>query len=97
MINNINLDGTEKSLTFAKPMLAEVNSSETFEDYYKQQIKEGLISENGKPLKCECGCKEFISVNEYHGEGWIEEYSLECTNQECFKIVGHWAFGNWQV
>ena len=36
-------------------------------------------------------------VNQYYGEGWIEEYSLECTNEDCLKIVGTWAFGHWDV
>lgn len=74
-----------------------VNSSLSFEEYYKEQIAEGYISENGKPLKCGCGCTEFKQVNQYYGEGWIEEYSLECTNEDCLKIVGTWAFGNWDV
>jgi len=74
-----------------------VTSSLSFEDYYKEQIAEGYIAENGTPLKCGCGCTEFKQVNQYYGEGWIEEYSLECTNEDCLKIVGTWAFGHWDV
>ena len=73
------------------------SSSLSFEEYYKQQIAEGYITENGTPLKCSCGCTEFKQVNQYYGEGWIEEYSLECTNEDCLKIVGTWAFGHWDV
>jgi len=62
----------------------------------KEQIRLGYISENGKPLKCECGSIDFKQVNQYYGEGYIEEYSLECKNEECLKIVGHWSFGHWQ-
>tara|TARA_R110000765_G_scaffold398401_1_gene492766 strand:+ start:287 stop:505 length:219 start_codon:yes stop_codon:yes gene_type:complete len=70
---------------------------ESFEDYMKRQIDEGYISENGHPIKCECGCTEFKQVDQHYGEGHIEEYSLECTNQECLKKVGSWSFGHWQV
>jgi len=74
-----------------------VSSSLSFEEYYKQQIAEGYIAEDGTPLKCGCGCTEFKQVNQYYGEGWIEEYSLECANEDCLKIVGTWAFGKWDV
>ena len=66
------------------------------EDYYKKQIEEGYIEEDGTPLKCECGCVNFKQVNQVYGEGWIEEYSLECRNEDCLKIVGHWSYGYWQ-
>lgn len=62
-----------------------------------QRIENGYIDSDGTPLKCECGCKEFKQVNIYYGEGWIEEYSLECKNEGCLKIVGHWAYGNWTL
>jgi hypothetical protein len=81
----------------SKPLLAVVNSSETFEDYFKRQIEEGYILENGKPIKCECGCADFKQVDKYFGEGYIEEYALECTNEDCLKIVGRWSYGSWLV
>ena len=31
------------------------SSSLSFEEYYKQQIAEGYITENGTPLECSCG------------------------------------------
>ena len=89
----------ENSNTPLQPSLdiADVSSSLSFEDYMKEQIEEGYIAENGTPLKCWCGCTDFKQVKQYYCEHGIEEYSLQCTNIECLKIVGHWAFGNWQV
>jgi hypothetical protein len=78
-------------------VLSVVNNDQTIEDYFKERIDGGYISENGAPLKCECGCTEFKDINQYYGEGWIEEYSLECTNEDCLKIVGTWSFGNWEI
>lgn len=72
-----------------------VISSLSFEEYIKEQIREGYISENGTPLKCRCVCTDFKQVKQYYCVHGIEEYSLQCT--DCLKIVGHWAFGNWQV
>jgi len=60
----------------------------SFEDYMAMQVQDGYISEDGMPLKCSCGCKEFKQVNMYYGEGYIEEYSLECKKESCLKIVG---------
>jgi hypothetical protein len=37
-----------------------VNSSLSFfEEYYKEQVAEGYISENGTPLKCRCSWLSF--------------------------------------
>jgi hypothetical protein len=74
------LDLKHRSPNDAKPVLAVVNSSETFEDYFKIQIEDGYILGNGKPIKCECGCTDFKQVDKYFGEGYLEEYALECTN-----------------
>ena len=72
--------------------MAEYNS---IEEYMKDHIESGYISESGAPLKCfSCGCTEFKRVKEYYCEHGIEEYSLQCS---CSKIVGHWAFGYWQI
>ncbi len=68
---------------------------ETYEDYFKRKVNEEYINNEGQPLKCECGCTEFKQVSQYYGEGFIEEYSLECTNQDCLNIVGTWSFGHW--
>ena len=88
---------TTSAAIAANPVLAVVNQSEPFEDFYRRQIQEGFISEDGTPLKCECGCTDFKRVNEYFGEGYVEEYSLECKNENCLKLVGTWSYGNWQV
>jgi hypothetical protein len=70
---------------------------EDIEEYMKRQIEEGYISSDGHPLKCECGCVKFKEVDQHFGSGHIEEYSLECTNNKCLKIVGNWSFGHWQI
>ena len=93
MLENENLNEAETP----QLNIGAVSSSLSFEDYMKEQIEEGYISANGTPLKCWCGCTDFKQVKQYYCEHGIEEYSLQCTNIECLKIVGHWAFGNWQV
>jgi hypothetical protein len=55
------------------------------------------LDENGHPIECECGCIKFKKVDIIHGEGHVEEYSLECTNEDCLKIVGRWSFGHWEM
>lgn len=69
----------------------------TFEAELEKRIKDGYIDEIGTPLKCVCGCKKFTKVNIYNDEGYEVEYSLECKNEICFKIVGTWSYGNWQL
>ena len=100
-------DGSDKRIKFSDilPWLKKFWSDwyyshegkKSLEDYFKGEIEAGYISEDGTPLKCECGCTDFEQVNQTYGEGWIEEYSWKCTNDKCLKIVGHWAYGNWQV
>lgn len=70
---------------------------ESFEDFLKKEIEEGFRLESGQPIKCECGCIEFKQVDKYYGEGHLEEYALECTNENCLKIVGRWSYGSWLV
>lgn len=73
-----------------------IDDCQNFEDYFKQQVADGYISENVKPLKCICGCAEFKQMNEHFGVGHcLEEYSLQCTNTKCLKIVGRWSYGSW--
>ena len=67
---------------------------ENHHDFVEKLIKDGYIARNGTPLKCECGCKEFKTVNEYFEEWFRVEYQLYCT--DCGKIVGIWAYGYWQ-
>ena len=40
---------------------------------------------------------DFKQVDKYFGEGYLEEYALECTNEDCLKIVGRWSYGSWLV
>lgn len=44
-------------------------------------------------IKCECGCRSQVSVNEILLDtyGPICEYELRCTN--CGKTVNYWAYG----
>lgn len=72
-----------------------MNEEMSYYDYLKKQVNDGFISENGTPLKCFCGCNSFKRIKEYYGAFGIEEYSLQC--EKCKKIVGHWAYGNWQL
>lgn len=68
---------------------------ESLEDYFKRSVKEGLFSEDGCPMKCGCGCTDFKEVEKYYGDVYIEEYALQCTNEECLSIVGRWSYGTW--
>lgn len=70
---------------------------ESLEDYMEDRIKSGLIRADGHPIKCECGCTKFKSVDEVYGEPLLLEYSLKCTNEKCLQIVGSWAYGHWQI
>lgn len=70
----------------------------SFEEYYKYKIESGLIDKDGKPLKCECGNTDFERVNCHYEESvGLVEYSLECKNEECLKIVGNWSYGVWDI
>lgn len=73
------------------------NNLENFEDYAKRLIAEGLYDEDLRPIKCECGCEDFKLTNIYYGEGYIEEYQLQCTNEDCLNTVGNWSFGHWHL
>lgn len=63
--------------------------------YLEKQIQDGYMDKDGKPLKCECGNKDFEMINDPYCQYGVEEYVLKCT--ECNKVVGHWAYGYWQV
>lgn len=100
---------TEEGLPTAKDILAELkklnvannevkqHSVESLEDYFKREVEDGYLSENGAPIKCKCGCSSFKQVDMFFGEGYLEEYALECMNQDCRKIVGRWSYGNWII
>ena len=65
------------------------------ERYLKEQIDNGLIAKDGKPLKCNCGCIEFTNVDIHYCPWGTEEYAVKCN--DCNKIIGRWAYGSWQV
>lgn len=54
------------------------------DDSFIKQVTAGYISEDGEPIKCECGCTEFKRVNMYFEEGYLVEYTLECINEKSF-------------
>ena len=67
-----------------------------FRKYIQDSIDKGYINEVGKPLKCEnCESTKFIEFDTFAGPVGVEEYKLKCSG--CGKVVGHWAYGNWQV
>ena len=74
----------------------ENESQLNWEDEINRKIKEGLIDKDLKPLKCECGCTEFLDKNEYYigGGHGIAEYDRHC--KECGELVGSWSHGSWQ-
>lgn len=67
------------------------------DDSFIKQVTAGYISEDGEPIKCECGCTEFKRVNMYFEEGYLVEYTLECINEKCLKLVGVWSYGGWMI
>ena len=69
----------------------------TLKEYLDKRVKEGFINGDGHPLKCDCGETDFNQVDMHYGEGHLEEYSLQCTNEDCLKTVGSWAYGHWEV
>jgi len=68
---------------------------ETIGDYINRMIEEGYIGEKGQPLKCfKCGGEDFEETNHCMGNYSIDEYDMVCS---CGTIVGHWAYGYWDV
>lgn len=92
-----NIENKDLTANFGNTVLGEVKLP-SFEEYYKDKIESGLIDKDGKPLKCECGNTNFERVDCYYEESvGLVEYSLECKNEECLKIVGHWSYGVWDI
>lgn len=69
----------------------------TFEDYIKEKIKNGFISErDGEPLKCPwCESKELENKNYDYGGMGVEEYEKWC--KPCNKRISGWAYGSWEL
>ena len=73
-----------------------VKKPKTTEQYIEWFIQEGYTKENGEPIKCEkCGCKKLKETNYFYADSWVEEYSVVC--KSCGTVVGHWAYGNWEI
>lgn len=75
---------------------------DSYKDYVDHLISEGLIAEDGTPLKCQyCGGKEFTEYDydylDYcYGVGiMLLEYKLKCNY--CGKDVGYWVGGHWDI
>jgi hypothetical protein len=71
---------------------------ESIEEYIKHQVEEGYLHPDGATKKCiNCDGEKFKEVNVDRLDGWrdILEYDVQCEN--CDNIVGHWAYGHWQL
>ena len=65
-----------------------------YEDYINQLIKDGYVTENLTPIKCQkCEGNNFDMENIYKQEFYVVEYDLKCVN--CGTVAGHFAYGNW--
>lgn len=66
------------------------------EEYVKDMVDNGFMSEDGEPLKCfKCESTELEDANIDRIEYGILEYDMRCKG--CKTIVGHWAYGNWTL
>ena len=65
------------------------------DECYKDMVDNGFIDEDGTPLKCICGCKEFIDVNVCRIDITVCEFETRCI--ECGETVGYWAYGSWMI
>lgn len=59
------------------------------------KIEKGLIDKDLKPLKCECGCTEFVDKNESYINMGVVEHDRHCKG--CDALVGSWSHGSWQL
>ena len=65
-------------------------------EVFQQLVDKGYIEGDGAPIMClECNGRNFIQVKEDYIEGLLVEYMLRCSN--CLNVVGHWAYGSWQM
>lgn len=73
-----------------------IESSEDMQKYIDELIEQGYIAEDGTPLKCKCGNTDFETKNSYgDGNNIVEEMDIYC--KECGNLVGHWAYGAWDM
>lgn len=68
---------------------------ETIGDYINKITEEGYIGTKGEPLKCySCGGNNFHKESVCYDNMMLCEYDMICS---CGTIVGHWAYGNWDI
>jgi hypothetical protein len=64
--------------------------------YINKSVKQGYITPNGYPLKCHCcNSHNLENCDKYHEEHLVIEYNRRC--KDCKTIVGHWAYGHWDI
>lgn len=82
----------QKSIWRAKVVI----SDHKFKQQIKKDIKQGYILSDGTPIKCyKCKSKKLEKYNYDCIEHTICEYSVRC--EKCGQILGHWAYGSWQL
>lgn len=61
-------------------------------------IKRGYIGADHEPLKCTCGSTDLEECNQDYLNAPYKNTVLEfdCKCKKCGKLLGHWAYGNWQ-
>lgn len=68
----------------------------TLEEVIEGQIKDGYLDEHLQPLKCiYCENEVFEHINCIYDERGIIELDSQCYS--CKKVVGHWAYGSWDI
>ena len=74
-----------------------IKKPKNFEQYIEWLIQKGYMdSKTGHPLKCEyCGCNHHYYENTDYIEHILCEYDCICTS--CGRVIGHWAYGYWQL
>jgi hypothetical protein len=65
------------------------------EDWHQQKVRLGYIKEDGQPIKCFCGCIDLRYRVTDRIDNIVCEQEVHCIR--CSKLVGHWAYGNWQI
>lgn len=65
-------------------------------DELKRLIDNGCLTNTLEPIKCSACKSEEMNDHSLAGDaGYISEFERRCSN--CHKVLGYWAYGNWQV
>jgi hypothetical protein len=69
----------------------------TLEKYIQIMIEDGYwAKEDLQPIKCvDCESKDLEDFDYDYISHMVCEYSRRC--KDCNKVLGHWAYGNWQL